>query len=161
MGDSLVEEDRIDTARSLMDLAGDKLLLPVDVVTAPCVASDATTRVSACDEVGEGDRIGDIGPRSAMVFADCLAGARTVIWSGPMGVFELEPFQSGTFEVARAAASAADGGATVIVGGGDSAAAAVAAGVVDRITHISTGGSASLELLSGNSMPGVEALSDR
>jgi phosphoglycerate kinase len=96
-----------------------------------------------------------------MFFADCLAGARTVIWSGPMGIFELEPFQSGTFEVARAAASAADGGATVIVGGGDSAAAVVAAGVADRITHISTGGSASLELLSGNSMPGVEALSDR
>ena len=161
VGDSLVEEDRIDTARSLMDSAGEKLLLPVDVVTAPCIASDATTRVSACHEVGEGERIGDIGPRSAEFFAGALDGARTVIWSGPMGVFELEPFQSGTFEVARAAASTADRGATVIVGGGDSAAAAVAAGVVDRITHISTGGSASLELLSGRNLPGVAALSDR
>ena len=160
VGDSLVEEARIDTARSLMDLAGDKLLLPVDVVTAPCIASDAATRVSACDEVREGERIGDIGPRSVKSFADTLSGARTVIWSGPMGVFELAPFQSGTFEVARAAASTADRGATVIVGGGDAAAAAVAAGVVDRITHISTGGSASLELLSGKKLPGVTSLSD-
>ena len=161
VGDSLMEEDRIETARSLIDLAGDKLLLPVDVVTASCIASNATTGVSACDQVREGERIGDIGPRSAKLFADALVGARTVIWSGPMGVFELEPFQSGTFEVARAAASTADSGATVIVGGGDSAAAVVAAGGVDRITHISTGGSASLELLSGKKMPGVEALSDR
>ena len=161
VGDSLVEEDRIETARSLMDLAGDKLLLPVDVVTAPCISSGAATRVSASDEVRKGESIGDIGPRSVKLFADALGGARTVIWSGPMGVFELAPFQSGTFEVAHAAASAADRGATVIVGGGDSAAAAVAAGVVDRITHISTGGSASLELLSGKELPGVAALSDR
>ena len=161
VGDSLVEEDRIDTARSLMDLAGDKLLLPLDVVTAPCITRGATTRVSACDEVREGEHIGDIGPHTVKFFADALGGARTVIWSGPMGVFELAPFQAGTFEVARAAASTADRGATVIVGGGDSAAAAVAAGVVDRITHISTGGSASLELLSGKELPGVAALSDR
>ncbi len=161
VGDSLVQDDRIDTARSLMVSAGNKLLLPMDVVTAPCITSDATTRVSARDEVREGERIGDIGPRSTESFADALAGARTVIWSGPMGVFELEPFQSGTFQVAQAAASTADRGATVIVGGGDSAAAAVAAGVIDRITHISTGGSASLELLSGKSLPGVAALSDR
>ena len=161
VGDSLVEEDRVETARAVMDLAGDKLLLPVDVVTAPCLVSGATTRVSACDEVRAGERIGDIGPQSVKSFADALEKARTVIWSGPMGVFELEPFQAGTFEVARAAASAADRGATVIVGGGDSVAAAVAAGVVDRITHISTGGSASLELLSGKELPGVTALSDR
>ena len=161
VGDSLVEEDRIDTARSLMDLAGDKLLLPVDVITAPCIASGATTRVSGCDEVRDGERIGDIGPRSVKSFADALGGARTVIWSGPMGVFELAPFQAGTFEVARAAASTADRGETVIIGGGDSAAAAVAAGVVDRITHVSTGGSASLQLLSGKELPGVVALSDR
>ena len=161
VGDSLVEEDRIDMARSLMDSAGDKLLLPVDVVTVPCIVSDATTRASACDEVGVGERIGDIGPRSAKLFADAVAVARTVIWSGPMGVFELEAFRRGTFEVAQAAASAADRGATVMVGGGDSAAAAVAAGVVDRITHISTGGSASLELLAGKNLPGVAALSDR
>ena len=161
VGDSLVEEDRIDTARSLMDLAGDKLLLPVDVITAPCIASGATTRVSACDEVRNGERIGDIGPRSVKSFADVLVGARTVIWSGPMGIFELAPFQAGTFEVAHAAASTADRGATVIIGGGDSAAAAVAAGIVDRITHVSTGGSAFLELLSGKELPGVGALSDR
>jgi phosphoglycerate kinase len=161
VGDSLVEEDRIDTARRLMDLAGDKLLLPVDVLTAPSITSDVSTCVSACDEVGEDQHIGDIGPRTAELFVDVVGGARTVIWSGPMGVFELAPFRSGTFEVARAAASTADRGATVIVGGGDSAAAAVAAGVVDRITHVSTGGSASLELLSGNEMPGVAVLSDR
>ena len=160
-GDSLVEEDRIDTALLVMDLAGDKLLLPVDVLTAGCITSDAATRMSTCDEVREGEHIGDIGPRSAKLFAHVVGGARTVLWSGPMGVFELAPFQSGTFEVARAAASTADRGATVIVGGGDSAAAAVAAGVVDRITHISTGGSASLELLSGKEMPGIAALSNR
>ena len=161
VGDSLVEEERIDSARSLMDLAGDKLLLPVDVVTAQCIVFDAVTRVCECDEVSEGEYIGDIGPRTVKSFAEVLGRARTVIWSGPMGVFELAPFQSGTFEVALAAASTADHGATVIVGGGDSAAAAVAAGVVERITHISTGGSASLELLSGRELPGVEALSDR
>lgn len=161
VGDSLVEEDRIETARSLMELAGDKLVLPVDVVTARCISSDAATRVCACDEVREGERIGDIGPRTVKLFGDILGGARTVIWSGPMGVFELGLFQTGTFEVAYAAASTADRGATVIVGGGDSAAAAVAAGVVDRITHLSTGGSASLELLSGKKMPGIVALSDR
>ena len=161
VGDSLVEEDRIDTARRLMDLAGDKLLLPVDVLTAPSITSDVSTCVSACDEVGEDQHIGDIGPRTAELFVDVVGGARTVIWSGPMGVFELAPFRSGTFEVARAAASTADRGATVIVGGGDSAAAAVAAGVADRITHVSTGGSASLEFLSGNEMPAVAALSDR
>ena len=161
VGDSLVEEDRIDTAHRLMDLAGDKLLLPVDVLTAPSITSDVSTCVSACDEVGKDQHIGDIGPRTAELFVDVVGGARTVIWSGPMGVFELAPFRSGTFEVARAAASTADRGATVIVGGGDSAAAAVAAGVADRITHVSTGGSASLEFLSGNEMPAVAALSDR
>ena len=161
VGDSLVEEERIDTARLLMDLAGDKLLLPVDVVTARCIASDAATRVRACDEVRDDERIGDIGPESLKLFADASGGAGTVIWSGPMGVFELAAFQSGTFGVARAAASTADRGATVIVGGGDSAAAVMTAGVVDRITHVSTGGSASLELLSGKELPGVAALSDR
>ena len=121
----------------------------------------AATRVCDSEQVGDGERIGDIGPRTVQLFSEALGSARTVIWSGPMGVFELAPFQAGTFEVARAAATAADQGATVIVGGGDSAAAAVAAGVVDRITHISTGGSASLELLSGKTLPGVAALSDR
>jgi phosphoglycerate kinase len=161
VGDSLVEEDRIETAHSLVELAGDKLRLPVDVVVAPYITSEASTRVAASDEVREGERIGDIGPRSVQSFADELNRARTVVWSGPMGVFELAPFQSGTFGVARAAASTADRGATVIVGGGDSVAAVVAAGVVDRITHISTGGSASLELLAGKTLPGVAALSDR
>ncbi len=161
VGKSLVEEDRVDTAGLLMDLAGDKLLLPVDVVTAPCIASDAATRVCACSQVRDDERIGDIGPQSVKFFTEALGGARTVIWSGPMGVFELVPFQSGTFGVARAAASTADRGATVIVGGGDSAAAVVAAGVVDCITHVSTGGSASLALLSGKEMPGVVALSGR
>ncbi len=161
VGDSLVERDRIETAHSLVELAGDKLRLPVDVVVAPQITSEASTRVAASDEVREGERIGDIGPRSVQSFADELDKARTVVWSGPMGVFELAPFQSGTFGVARAAASTADRGATVIVGGGDSVAAVVAAGVVDRITHISTGGSASLELLAGKTLPGVAALSDR
>ncbi len=161
VGDSLVEEDCVDTALSVMEWAGEKLLLPVDVVTTPSITPDAETRVFASDQVEEGEQIADIGPRTVKSFAEVLGTARTVIWSGPMGVFELAPFQSGTYGVARAAAAAADAGATVIVGGGDSVAAVAAAGVVEHITHISTGGSASLELLSGKKLPGVEALSDR
>ena len=150
------------TALAATVMLGEKLGLYKAMAGAgPLSASDVATRVCACDEVREGRHIGDIGPHTSKLFAEIVGAARTVIWSGPMGVCELAPFQSGTFEVARAAASTADRGATVIVGGGDSAAATVAAGVVDRITHVSTGGSASLELLSGKEMPAVAALSDR
>lgn len=160
-GTSLVEEDRVPVARDLLDRGGERILLPVDARVADTIGEGAVPRVVPRDRVGEGERIGDIGPESVGLFAAEIARARTVLWNGPMGVFELEPFAAGTVEVARAVADAADGGAMVVVGGGDSAAAAAAAGVTRRMTHISTGGGASLEFLAGESLPGVEALSDR
>jgi phosphoglycerate kinase len=107
------------------------------------------------------DRIGDIGTATAALFADALKGARTIVWNGPMGVFELAPFRAGTVAVARAVADATGRGAFTLIGGGDSAAAAEVAGVTDRLSHISTGGGASLEFLAGEQLPGVLALSDR
>ncbi len=160
-GDSLVEEDRIAVARDLLERGGDRILLPVDVRVAAAIADDAFTRELPRYRVAPGDRIGDIGPDTVGLFSDEIAGARTILWNGPMGVFEMAPFADGTVGVARAVASAADAGATAVVGGGDSAAAAAAAGVSDRMTHISTGGGASLEFLAGEVLPGVEALSDR
>lgn len=160
-GDSLVEEDRIPVARDLLERGGERILLPVDVRVAASIAEDAVTRDLPRDRVAPGDRIGDIGPDTVRLFSAEIAGARTILWNGPMGVFEMAPFSDGTVGVARAVASAADGGATAVVGGGDSAAAAAAAGVSDRMTHISTGGGASLEFLAGAVLPGVEALSDR
>lgn len=160
-GASLVEEDRVPVARDLLERGGERILLPVDARVADTITEDAVTRAVPRDGVAEGDRIGDIGPDSVDLFGAEIARARTILWNGPMGVFEMAPFAAGTVEVAHAVAAAADGGATVVVGGGDSAAAAAAAGVSHRMTHISTGGGASLEFLAGASLPGVEALSDR
>lgn len=159
-GASLVEEDRVPVARELLDRGGARILLPVDARVAGTISADAETHDVPRDGVGEGDRIGDIGPDTVGLFAGEIAEARTILWNGPMGVFELPPFAEGTVEVARAVAGAADAGATAVVGGGDSAAAAAAAGVTERMTHISTGGGASLEFLAGAALPGVEALSD-
>jgi phosphoglycerate kinase len=161
VGASLVEEDRVEMARSILESAGDRLLLPVDCVVAPELAAGAEVRVVARDEVEAGDRIGDIGPDSRALFAQDLQGAGTVVWNGPMGVFELEAFREGTLDVARAVAEATDRGALTVVGGGDSASAVEVAGVTDRIRHVSTGGGASLELLAGADLPGVVALSSR
>ncbi|MDH5590778.1 MAG: phosphoglycerate kinase, partial [Gemmatimonadota bacterium] len=160
-GASLVEEDRVEMARELMERAGDRILLPVDCVVAAEIAETATTRVVDRSDVGEADRIGDIGPTSAEMYAKELRKAGTILWNGPMGVFELSPFASGTLAVAEAAASACDGGATAVLGGGDSAAAAQEAGVVGRLTHVSTGGGASLEFLAGEELPGVTSLSPK
>ncbi len=160
VGDSLVEPDRVDMARDLLDRAGDKLLLPVDVRVAREIAPDADVRIVPRSEVAAGDRIGDVGPDTEALFADEIRSARTVVWNGPMGVFELDPFRHGTGHLARAVAEAADAGAVTVLGGGDSAAAAEVAGVAERLTHISTGGGASLELLAGRSLPGIDALSD-
>ncbi|MEQ8330889.1 MAG: phosphoglycerate kinase [Longimicrobiales bacterium] len=158
IGASLVEDDRVETARALLEEAGDTLMLPVDCVVASEIGPRAATRIVSRDAVGAGDRIADIGPATRDAYARELAGARTVVWNGPMGVFEMEPFAGGTLAVAEAAALAADGGATVVLGGGDSAAAAEQAGVVERLSHVSTGGGASLELLAGEDLPGVTAL---
>lgn len=160
-GASLVEEDSIDLARRLIEEGGDRLVLPVDCVVAEELDANARTRAVAREHVGPGDRILDIGPETRARFSDTVRRARSIVWNGPMGVFEVAPFAEGTVEVARAVASACDGGAIGVLGGGDSAAAAERAGVVDRLTHVSTGGGASLELLAGDVLPGVESLTDR
>ena len=161
VGQSLVEPDRIEVARDLMAGAGDKILLPVDVVTALELTGGAVTREVPRTEVRPEERIGDIGPASNRLFAEEVAAAGTVVWNGPMGMFEVPEFGVGTIAMAEVAAQAADGGATVALAGGDSAAAAEAAGVASRMTHVSTGGGAALDFLSGAELPGLEALSDQ
>ena len=160
VGTSLVEADLVDTARDLEQRAkarGVRLELAVDHVVAAAISADAATEVLAIGDSAIGDRKGlDIGPRTIAAFAAVIATARTVVWNGPMGVFELPPFAAGTIGVAQAVA-AVDG--TTIIGGGDSVAAVTQAGVADRMTHISTGGGASLEFLGGQAWPGVVALS--
>lgn len=161
VGSSLVEEDRVGLARDLLREAGERLVLPVDCVVSDRIDEEAVARVVPRDSVQAGDRIGDIGPATRQLFADALGRARTVVWNGPMGVFELTPFQEGTFAVARSVAEATGRGAFTLVGGGDSAAAADLAGVADRVSHVSTGGGASLDYLAGQELPGVVALSER
>ncbi len=160
-GASLVEEESVGTAASILEEGGERLVLPVDCVVAPEVDASAPRRAVAREAVGDDDRILDIGPETRTRYADMVRRARTIVWNGPMGVFEVEPFAEGTVEVARAVADACDDGAVGVLGGGDSAAAAERAGVVDRLTHVSTGGGASLELLAGALLPGVEALTNR
>lgn len=157
-GASLVEEERVAMAGELLERAGEKLLLPVDCVVADTLEEDAVTRSVPRTEIGERERVGDIGEKSRELFCREIRTARTSLWNGPLGVFELSPFAEGTFAVARALAEATDAGATTVVGGGDSGAAADAAGVTDRLTHVSTGGGASLELLAGAPLPGVDVL---
>jgi phosphoglycerate kinase len=157
-GDSLVEEDRIDMAAEILERGGEKIILPVDVVVGKEISASAHTRTADRDDVRPGDRIGDIGPATRALFGAEIRGARTVVWNGPMGVSEMEPFAAGTFGVARSLAEATDQGTLSVVGGGDSAAAAEAAGVADRMTHISTGGGASLDLMAGKELPGVAVL---
>jgi phosphoglycerate kinase len=159
VGTSLVEPDLLDTARELEERAkarGVRLELPVDHVVASEIDDDARTEVLAVDDAGIGDRKGlDIGPRTIAAYADVIGTARTVVWNGPMGVFEVAPFAAGTIGVANAVAQV---NGTTIIGGGDSVAAVTQAGVVGQMTHISTGGGASLEFLGGRTLPGVEAL---
>ena len=156
IGLSLVEDDKLDVAKGLLQRGGDRLVLPVDVVVADRFDAAAERRTVTVDDVPATWRILDIGPRSIHRFTQYLEKARTVMWNGPMGVFELAPFAAGTVALARTLAALP--GATTIVGGGDSAAAVKQAGVADRITHVSTGGGASLEFLEGKELPGVAAL---
>lgn len=156
--DSLVEEERVEMARGLLDRAGDKLVLPVDCVVAEEASDGVPSRSVPREEVPPGWKILDIGPRSVSRFRTELEGARTVIWNGPMGMFELRPFAGGTEGVARAVADITKAGATTILGGGDTAAAVEAAGLAERMTHVSTGGGASLEFLEGRTLPGVAVL---
>jgi len=159
VGDSLVEEEAVDVARELLETAGDALILPVDAVIADRFAADAARRVVPVDQVPRGWRILDIGPKTVERFEAELQGAKTVFWNGPMGVFEFEPFAEGTFAIARAVANLED--AITVIGGGDSVAAVKKAGVADKITHISTGGGASLKFLEGKELPGIAVLEDK
>jgi phosphoglycerate kinase len=158
MADSLVEEDVLDTAKDLLDKVSGKLVLPVDVVIADAFEADADSKVMEVGDVPAGWRILDIGPRTVQAFEDTIARAGTVVWNGPMGVFEFEQFAKGTFEIAQ---KIAESDATSIVGGGDSASAMRKAGLEDKITHISTGGGASLDMLEGKTLPGLAALDDK
>jgi phosphoglycerate kinase len=158
MGDSLVEEDSLQVASEILQKAGEHLILPVDAIIADDFSEDAHWKTVSVSDVPEGWRILDIGPETIQKFKAFLANARLVVWNGPMGVFEFEPFAKGTFAIAKAIA---DSDALSIVGGGDSAAAIRKAGLSDRISHVSTGGGASLEFLEGKQLPGVTALDDR
>jgi phosphoglycerate kinase len=160
-GDSLVEQEGVELARRALELAersSCRLELPQDLVLADRFAADAETRVAAADTVPDGWMGLDIGPRTGEAYAAEIAAARTVLWNGPMGAFELQPFSAGTRAVAEALAGN-DG--TTVVGGGDSAAALEGFGLAGSVTHLSTGGGAALELLEGRPLPGVEALDDR
>ncbi len=156
---SLVEEDSVAIAEELMTQSGGKILLPTDAVVADAFAADAEAKVVPVGEVPEGWRILDIGPQTVSAFIEALRGAKTVVWNGPMGVFEFPRFAEGTFAMARALADLHD--AVTIIGGGDSAAAVEQAGVADKVSHVSTGGGASLEFLEGKTLPGVAVLADR
>jgi phosphoglycerate kinase len=158
LAESLVEADVLETARELLKQAGDRLLLPSDVVVADAFAADAASKVVPVDAVPAGWRALDIGPDTIARFKQALVGAQLVVWNGPMGVFEFERFAVGTHEIAEAMAAC---GGTTIIGGGDSAAAIRQAGLVDKISHVSTGGGASLEFLEGAVLPGVAVLQDR
>jgi phosphoglycerate kinase len=158
MGDSLVEDTALDTAKELLKNADGKLRLPVDVVIADMFEESAAHKVSSVGNIPAGWRILDIGPETVKAYAKVLTTAGTVVWNGPMGVFEFPEFAKGTFGVAKAVAGS---GAISIIGGGESVAAIQQSGLADKITHISTGGGASLEMLEGLVLPGVAALLDK
>ena len=164
IGNSILEQDKIDLAKEILDKASQQkvnFVLPVDVVIADKIEEGATTRVVDIDQIPAGWIGVDIGPKTVDEFRRKIESAKTVIWNGPMGIFEISTFAKGTFDIAKALAEATKKGAITIVGGGDSVAAVNKAGLEDQMTHISTGGGASLELLSGLKLPGVEALTDK
>ncbi len=158
VADSLVEDDSLGIARALFEEAGGKIHLPVDMVVANQYAADAESKTLKVQDVPDGWRILDIGPETVKAFRAIIATARTVVWNGPMGVFEFPKFAEGTFGVAKAVA---DSAAVSVIGGGESVAAIQQSGLADKITHISTGGGASLEMLEGLELPGVAALLDK
>ncbi len=158
MQDSLVEAASVETAKAIMSKAGDKLILPVDAVIADKFDAEANSQVVNVDEIPAGWRMLDVGPRTLESYKRALSGARLVVWNGPVGVFEFPKFAAGTFALAKLLA---ESGATTVIGGGDSASAVKKAGVAKQMTHISTGGGASLEFLEGKELPGVAALLDK
>jgi len=158
MQDSLVETASLDTAKGIMAKSGDKLILPVDAVIADKFAEDANIQTVDVDKIPAGWRMLDVGPKTLSLYKSALNGAKLIVWNGPVGVFEMPKFAEGTFALAR---MLAESGATTVIGGGDSASAVKKAGVAKQMTHVSTGGGASLEFLEGKELPGVAALMDR
>ena len=162
IGKSLCEDDQLGYAKDMIQLAADrgvKLLLPVDNVAADNFAADANTQVVDTDAgIPDGWMGLDIGPKTTALYAEAAKSAKTVVWNGPMGCFEMAPFAKGTFGVCAAVAEVKANGGTSIIGGGDSVSAVKKSGLADKMTHISTGGGASLEFLEGKTLPGVAAL---
>jgi len=157
VGNSLVETDKVELAKQLIEKAGDRLLLPIDTHCGDAFNGNCNKQVVAAGEIPEGWEGFDIGPKSAELFAETIAGAKTVVWNGPMGVFEMPPFDAGTKRVAQAVA---DSDSTSIIGGGDSAAAVELLGFADQVSHVSTGGGASLSMLEGHQFAAVELLDE-
>ncbi len=158
MQDSLVEKESIETAKAILAKSGDKLLLPVDAIIADKFAADANSQTVSVDKIPAGWRMLDVGPKTIENYKTALAGAKLIVWNGPVGVFEMPKFAAGTFALAH---MLAESKATTVIGGGDSASAVKQAGVADKMTHVSTGGGASLEFLEGKILPGVAALLDK
>jgi phosphoglycerate kinase len=158
MQDSLVETASLETAKAIMEKSADKLILPVDAVIADKFEAEANTQVVDVDKIPAGWRMLDVGPKTLELYKGALDGAKLIVWNGPVGVFEMPKFAEGTFALAR---MLAESGATTVIGGGDSASAVKKAGVAKQMTHVSTGGGASLEFLEGKELPGVAALMDK
>ena len=161
IGDSLLEADRIDLAKELLAKGGDKLVLQADCLIADAFDNDANTRVASREGIPAGWQGVDAGPETIKQFGEIIASAKTIVWNGPVGVFEMDNFAKGTDAIAELLAEATAKGATTIIGGGDSAAAVAKAGLADKMTHISTGGGASLEFMEGKVLPGVAALTQK
>ena len=159
IGTSLLEADRVELAKEYLEKAGDQIVLPVDNVCADKFAEDANTQVCKSGQIPEGWMGLDIGPETIELFKKTLEGAKTVVWNGPMGVFEMAPFAVGTNEVCKAISELP--GATTVIGGGDSAAAAIQLGYKEKFSHISTGGGASLEYMEGKELPGIAVIGDK
>ena len=158
MQDSLVEAASLETAQSILAKSGDKLILPVDAIIADKFDAEANTQIVAVDKIPAGWRMLDVGPKTLELYKTALNGVKLVVWNGPVGVFEMPKFAEGTFALAR---MLAESGAITVIGGGDSASAVKKAGVAKQMTHVSTGGGASLEFLEGKELPGVAALLDK
>jgi phosphoglycerate kinase len=164
VGNSLVEEDKLDLAREIIRQAKEtntQLLLPVDAIIATAFSAEAEHKSCQADEIPEGWMGLDIGPETIRNFSDAISQHKTIVWNGPMGVFEMKPYAHGTLGIARAIAARTEAGAYSLVGGGDSVAAVQQSGVADAISFISTGGGALLELLEGKELPGVAAIESR
>lgn len=158
MQDSLVEKESVETAKSIIEKSGDKLILPVDAVIADKFEPEANVQTVDVDKIPTDWRMMDVGPKTLELYKQALNGAKLIVWNGPVGVFEMPKFAEGTFALARLLAGS---GATTVIGGGDSASAVKKAGVAKQMTHVSTGGGASLEFLEGKELPGVAALMDK